>query len=709
MTSTRSLFATAPRGLQDLLATELDTLGLSAVHAQRGGVAFEGSLADAYRACLWSRIANRVLLPIGRFEAADDEALYRGVGAIDWSAHLGPDQTLAVDFTGIKAAIAHSRFAAQRVKDAVVDQLRQPDGSRPSVDVREPDLRINVHMHKAGVTVAIDLSGESLHKRGYRETGVAAPLKENLAAAMLYRADWPSIAAAGGGFVDPMCGSGTLAIEAAWMASDTAPGLLRTRFGFHGWRGHEDSIWKTLVDQALERQEAGLEKLPPIVGYDHDRQAVRLALANIEGAGLTGRVHVERREIGEAAPPVGLASGLVATNPPYGERIGEQHELLPLYLRLGETLRSRFPGWRAVVLNGAGCQIGLKPDKSWQMFNGPLECRLERFEIAEQSDEPRAQPAEDLVNRLGKNERQLRKWLKREGVTCYRLYDADIPEYALAIDVYGSESGKWLHVQEYEPPGSVDCGKAQGRLRAALSAIPAATGVPPERMVFKVRRRQRGSEQYERMSEQSRTLVVREGPCRLEVNLTDYLDTGLFLDHRPVRHWLGEQARGKRFLNLFCYTGAATVHAAVGGAASSTSVDLSKTYLAWLRRNLSLNGCDERQHRSVHADAREWLTDCRDHYDLIFLDPPSFSNSKRMDSSLDIQRDHVEMIEQAMARLSPGGVLVFSTNLRSFRLDPAIEARHDVEDRTGWSIPRDFARTRRIHKCWFLRAGGARH
>ena len=704
MPELRALFATAPRGLQELLASEFESLDLGNTHAQRGGVAFRGDLIDAYRACLWSRIANRVLLTIAHFDAEDDHGLYRGVGTIDWSAHLGPDNTLAVDFTGVKAAISHSRFAAQRVKDAVVDQLRETAGGRPSVDVREPDVRINVHMHDTKVTVAIDLSGESLHKRGYRETGVAAPLKENLAAAMLYRADWPAIAADRGGFVDPMCGSGTLAVEAAWMASDTAPGLLRTRFGFQRWRGHDDAAWKQLVDAALERQEAGMARLPPIAAFDHDLQAVRLAMTNVELAGLSGRVHVERRELGQASPPSGVRSGLVATNPPYGERIGEQHELVPLYLRLGETLRGRFPGWRAMVLNGAGCQVGLKPDKSWQFFNGPLECRLERFEIgADSAASTGRQAAPDLVNRLQKNTRQLKKWLRREDVSCYRLYDADIPEYALAIDVYGSESGEWLHVQEYEPPGSVDAGKAQGRLRDALSAIPTATGVPAQRLAFKVRRRQRGSEQYERMSQQSRSLIVREGACRLEVNLTDYLDTGLFLDHRPVRSWLGSNARGKRLLNLFCYTGAASVHAAVGGAASTTSVDLSKTYLAWLRRNLALNGLDDPRHRSVHADAREWLSKCTEPFDLIFLDPPSFSNSKRMDGSLDAQRDHAELIGHAMRCLAADGTLVFSTNLRSFRLDKAIADAYNVEDRSAWSIPKDFERNRRIHKCWFIR------
>lgn len=705
MTTGQKLFATAPRGLSDLLAAELGNLGLADIRPQRGGVEFGGGLEAAYRACLWSRIANRILLPIAQFEASDDEQLYRQALKIDWSDHLGAEQTLAVDFTGVRAAISHSRFGAQRIKDAIVDQIRQQGGERPSVDLRAPDVRINVHMHADQVTVAIDLSGDSLHKRAYRDTGIAAPLKENLAAAMLYRADWPVLAGEGAAFVDPMCGSGTLVIEAAWMASDSAPGLLRTRWGFQRWRGHDDALWKGLIDEALERQQIGLARLGPMVAFDSDSHAIRQCMGNVERAGLGGRIHIERREIGAASPPSGVARGLVATNPPYGERIGNQHELVPLYLRLGETLRSRFPGWRAVILNGAGCQIGLKPERSWQMFNGPLECRLERFEIAAEADQTRPDPAADLVNRLHKNQRQLKKWLEREGISCYRLYDADIPEYALAIDVYQDDTASWLHVQEYQPPASVDSGRAQGRLRAALTAIPAATGIAPERMVFKQRRRQRGTEQYQRLSEQSLTLIVREGACRLEVNLSDYLDTGLFLDHRPVRRWVAEHSRGKNMLNLFCYTGAASVHAAVGGADSTTSVDLSKTYLAWLRRNLALNGCDDHRHRSIRADVREWLTDCREKFDLIFLDPPSFSTSKSMEGTLDIQRDHTTLIADAMRCLNPEGMLIFSTNLRSFKLDEALAERYRIEDRSRWSIPRDYARNPRIHQCWFVRAG----
>lgn len=699
------LFATAPQGLEDLLAAELSGMGCEDNRPTRGGVQVRTDLAGAYRICLWSRLAGRILLPIAEFDADDADALYAGAREIDWAEHMAADGSLAVDFTGVKPAITHARFAQQRVKDAVVDGFRETTGVRPDVDPRAPDLRIHVHQRNAATSLSIDLSGDSLHKRGYREDTVEAPLKEHLAAALLVRGDWPRIAAAGGGLVDPMCGSGTLLIEAAWMAGDVAPGLLRTHFGFQRWRGHVDALWKDLIDEALDRQEQGVDRIPPIVGYDRDGRAVHAALGNLERAGLRGHVHVEKRELGHAAPPKNVSTGLVATNPPYGERIGDAHELMPLYVRLGELLKRSFSGWEAVILNGAGCEIGLKPTKSWAMRNGPIDCRLERFEIA--SDTGSTGPAApDLHNRLEKNRKKLGKWLRRENIRNYRLYDADLPEFALAVDVYGTDDGDWLHVQEYEAPASVDAHKARSRLRAALATLPEALDIAPERMVFKVRRRQKGAQQYERQGEGGSFLTVTEGPARLAVNLTDYLDTGLFLDHRPVRTWIGEHARGKRFLNLFCYTGAATVHAAVGGASTTTSVDLSKTYLDWLRRNLGLNPVNPRDHRIVHADVLTWLADCRERYDLIFLDPPSFSNSKRMDATLDIQRDHGELIRNAMRVLSADGTLVFSNNLRTFRMDPSVLEEFEVEDRTGWSIPKDFERNQRIHGCWFLRHRG---
>lgn len=697
--------ATAPRGLEDLLAAELAGMGLAIGATSPGTVQIDSDLAGALRACLWSRVANRILMPLAEFAAGDGDALYAGTSAIAWHDHLDISRTLAVRATGQRPAIAHTRFAEQRVKDAIVDQFRERTGQRPSVDVRSPDLAVHLHLDHDRATIAIDLSGDSLHRRGYREPGTRAPLKENLAAAMLLRAGWPEIAAAEGGFCDPMTGSGTLAIEAAMIAADIAPSILRTRFGFLGWLGHDDMAWKALIDEAIERQEAGLQRLGPIHAFDRDERAVRVARANVRRAGLDGRIHVQRAELADVQVPAGVRAGLVAVNPPYGERLGENHELVPLYARLGEMLKTRFPGWRAIVLNGAGLELGLKPDRSWQMDNGPIRCRLEAFSLASATAasavaEP---PAEDLANRIRKNLRQLRKWRMREDVTCYRVYDADIPEYALAVDVYGTEVGDWLHVQEYQAPDSVSPARARARLRAALATLPDVLEVAPNRVAFKVRRRQRDAGQYERLGEQGRFLTVREGPARLAVNLTDYLDTGLFLDHRPIRRWLGEQALGKRFLNLFCYTGAATVHAALGGAAMTVSVDLSNTYLEWLRRNLEINALDPAVHRIVRADALTWLKTCRERFDLIFVDPPSFSNSKRMTGIFDVQRDHPDLIRRAMQHLAPGGTLVFSTNLRRFRLDAALAREYRVEDHTAWSIPPDFRRNARIHHCWLIR------
>ncbi|MFA7557248.1 MAG: THUMP domain-containing protein, partial [Hydrogenophaga sp.] len=238
------LFATTPRGMEPLLANELRTLGGRKIAQARGGVRFTGRLEEAYRACLWSRIAGRILMPVARFPAPDEDALYTGVNAFPWEEHLDPQGTLAVDFTSTRSAITHTHYGALKVKDAVVDRFRARVGVRPSVDTRRPHLRINVHVANDEAVVSIDLSGDSLHRRGYREEGVAAPLKENLAAAILLRADWPALANLGAPLLDPLCGSGTLPIEAALMAGDVAPGLTRTYFGFHHWRGHEAKLWQ---------------------------------------------------------------------------------------------------------------------------------------------------------------------------------------------------------------------------------------------------------------------------------------------------------------------------------------------------------------------------------------------------------------------------------------------------------------------------------
>jgi len=713
MTPSLPLFATCPKGLELLLADELRALGATAVHETRAGAEFSGTLETAYRACLWSRLASRVLLPLAEFDAHTPDELYQGVQGLRWDEHLAPEGTLAVDFTTTASAITHSHYGALKVKDAIVDQLRERYGVRPSIDTARPDLRINVYLHRDRAILSVDLSGESLHRRGYRAQALEAPLKENLAAAILLRAGWPAIAADGATLVDLMCGSGTLPIEAALMAADSAPCLLRPYFGFLAWRQHDEALWQRLVAEARTRRESGFARLPPIHGYDSDARAVRVAQDNVRRAGFAGRIEITQRALADCAVPTGK-TGLVIANPPYGERLGEAQDLPALYADLGGALKRCFSGARAAVFTGnveMAKNMGLRARKMHTLWNGAIECRLLHFDIVEEWFMREHDPSKPMVlsegatifdNRLRKNLKHFSKWARRQEIFAYRVYDADLHDYNVAIDVYESDK-RFVHVQEYEAPESVDPMKARRRLKEALAVISQAFDITPEQVFVKQRRRQKGGAQYERFAETGEFHEVREGPCRLLVNFTDYLDTGLFLDHRPTRALIGELARGKRFLNLFGYTGTASLHAALGGASATTTVDMSRTYLDWAGRNFELNGVRGPQHERVQADVLDWLKQGRPgHYGLIFLDPPTFSRSKRMDGTLDVQRDHVELIRDAAALLETGGTLVFSTNLRRFRLDQEALPELTVEDITRRTIPPDFERNPRIHQCFRL-------
>lgn len=724
--SAPTFFVTAATGTADLLAAELAALGIADARETQGGVTCVAPLAGAYRACLWSRVGLRVLWRIAEFPVAGADDLYQRLREIDWSAHMDVTDTLAVDFSGSVAGISHTQFGAQRVKDAIVDQFRDATGQRPSVDRAAPTLRINVHAARGAVVVAIDLSGDSLHRRGYRGGQGAAPLKENLAAAVLLRAGWPAIAATGGAFVDPMCGSGTLAIEAALIAAGIAPGLSRKGFGFERWKQHDADSWQAIHAEAQLQSKPELLTRGRIRGFDRDPVVLQDATRNAERAGLADRILFQRSELANL-PAAPAPTGLIAVNPPYGERIGETEELRALYALLGDRLRAGYRGWEAAVFTGnppLGRELGINARRTHRMMNGPIECRLLRLSI-EPSEyivarEPgrlpvideavaRARPgAQMFANRLRKNLKTLASWARREAVSCYRLYDADMPEYAFAIDLYqsdpGGTAGRWLYVQEYAPPPTVDRDRARARREEAISALPEVTGLAPDTIYWRTRRPQKGASQYEALADEGERVVVEEGGLKFLVNFTDYLDTGLFLDHRLTRAEIRELARGRRFLNLFCYTGAATVYAAAGGAAATTSVDMSRTYLDWARRNMEVNGLRGEAHRFLQQDCLQWLEeDDGVRYDLVFLDPPTFSNSKRMKDEFDVQRDHVMLIRDTLRKLAPGGLLLFSTNFRKFRLDAEALADLQVTEVTRRTIPRDFARDARVHCCFEIR------
>lgn len=723
-------FATTPKAMEDILVAELKQLGAKNVKAALAGASFEGTIETAYRICLWSRIANRVLLTLSTFSVTSQEDLYTGIYKINWFEHMSPDDSFAVSFNakGSKA-INNTHFGAIKVKDAVVDQMRKKFNKRPDINISQPNIRINVYLHNELATLSLDLSGESLHRRGYRDISITAPIKENLAAAILYRSQWQDIAAQGGSLVDPMCGSGTLLLEAAMIASDYAPGLQQKQFGFFHWKRHDPIIWQTLIDEAQKRKLAGLQKLPTIVGFDQSRRAINAALLHIENAGLQNKIHVERRDISEASAAESWQAGLVACNPPYGERLGDKEETAELYREFGQVLKNQFLHWQAAMIISdpeLGFRLGIRSQKPITLFNGPLECKLLRFAIEDKNFfTPKAKSqkerieqvkseligtdpnAEMFANRLQKNIKKLSRWLKRDDINCYRCYDADLPEYAIAIDVYQGEQ-TWLNIQEYQAPKSISEEKAMARLSSAVNETARIFAIPKTQIYLKTRSKQKGIDQYEKLASEGNFKTVIEHGAKFYVNFKDYLDTGLFLDHRPIRLKIQQQAKHKHFLNLFAYTGTASVHAAIGGASSTTSVDMSKTYLDWAQRNMTLN-INKSKNRFIRADCIEWLkaevakTEEPHHYDLIFLDPPTFSNSKRMENSLSIQDDHVELITQAAKLLSNTGILYFSTNFRRFKLNTEALADLQIKDITAQTIAEDFSRTPRIHYCWEIK------
>jgi len=715
-----TFFATCPKGIEDLLYHEMLSLDISHAKRTRSGVFLKGDLKSAYKVCLWSRLANRVLFPLAHFEAKTPDDLYAGIyEQIQWHDHMSPRGKIAVDFTANHANTFHSHYAALRVKDAIADQFRAEFGYRPSVDTENPDIRINVHMKDDQAQVSLDLSGSSLHKRGYRVEGGMAPMKENLAAAVLTRAKWPELAISGAPLVDPLCGSGTLLIEGALMALDRAPGLLRPTFGFMKWKQHDRAAWQNLLEDAETRAQTGTQKSSRVfLGFDKDPDVIRQARSNAVQAGVGDVVSFQVQDIKALAAPLTKVPGLLIANPPYGERMGKKMNLENLYKTLGDRLKQHYIGWKASVFTASpdlAKKMGIRARKQYHLFNGPIPCKLLNFDIGEEwvmherrpgrplSERRKTLPqdpgSEMFQNRLKKNLRTIGKWARNKNITCYRLYDSDMPEYAVAIDVYEDQ----LHVQEYRAPASVSPEKAKKRLKQVLAVLPEVLPVPPEKIIFKVRERKRKDTQYERFDSQGRFLEVKEGGLRFLVNLTDYLDTGLFLDQRLLRERVGKASSGKRVLNLFCYTATATVSAAKGGAKTTKSVDMSKTYLRWAKRNLALNRVNGPEHQLVRADCLEWIAACRDRYDLIYLDPPTFSNSKRMKTSFDIQRDHVQLLTRTLELLSPDGVLIFSCNLRKFKLDKKKLSQWDVKDITRATIPKDFQRNPHIHKAFEIR------
>lgn len=705
-----NFFATCPKGLERLLFEELSALNLINVRETVAGVSFEGEFNDGLKACLWSRFASRILLELSEFEAPSDLELYLGVMGIAWEKYFSPYETIAVEFNGMTDEIRNTQYGALKVKDAVCDRLLKSAGARPNVDRDNPDVRIYCHLERRGrATVALDLSGKALLKREYsRHTGLA-PLKENLAAAMVVRSGYK-----GGCMFDPMCGSGTLLIEAASLATDTAPGLKRRSYGFFKLKQFDADFWKALLQEASERSKQGfarcLEQKVQIIGFDRDAQMVEFCNENLKKAGFDSIAHAEVGDAQNLHNPFDESSQItIVTNPPYGKRMGNFNELIALYTALGEGIKRCFKGARAAVISSSAELLSclrLHADRVYRLFNGALECQLRVFDIESSGDtsakeERNAKIAEDFANRLKKNLAYMRKWAKNTQTDAYRIYDADVPEYQAAVDCYGD----YYVIQAYSPKDKVNERVHKRRVLDMISATVAVTGAEGSHVILKSREIQHGDAQYEKAQEQKNNFMeVNEGPFKFRVNLEDYLDTGLFLDARIIREKIAKCAQGKRFLNLFCYTGSATVAACKGGAISSLSVDMSRTYLEWARENLELNGIKLKDHRMLQADVLSWIAqEHNEKFDLIYVDPPTFSNSKRMKGSFDVKRDQVALLSSLTRFFDEEGTVIFCNNCRNFKLDESLtEYGFKCEDISKATLPRDFKRNEKIHSCFML-------
>lgn len=715
----KQLFATTARGFEELLKVELTELGATECKVVQGGVHFLADDETQYRTLLWSRLASRILLPIAESKIYSDLDLYSSVVSQNWLDYFDERCHFLVDFNGTNREIRHTQFGAMRVKDGIVDYFERQGKARPNVDKDNPDIRIHVYLNRETAVISLDLSGEALHLRGYREDTGQAPLRETLAAAIVMRSGWKP----GTPLVDPMCGSGTLLIEAAQMEAQIAPQLQRMHWGFDLWKGHNQAAWEKVKSEAETLAEHAFQQNPKahFYGMDLDHRVLKKAQQNAKNAGVAHLIHFSQGDIAALKNPLPEVQGTVICNPPYGERLGTTPALIALYSVFGQRLKQQFSGWNASIFSseqGLLDCLRMRSHRQFKAKNGPLDCVQKNYQISDRTlsvetssnsqsavqNQAVLNPnvAADFANRLQKNIKKIEKWANQQGLDAYRLYDADLPDYNLAVDRYGDH----IVVQEYAAPKNIDENKARQRLLDAVTATLSVTGVETNKLILKVRQKQKGTNQYEKLANKGEYFYVNEYGAKLWVNLTDYLDTGLFLDHRLTRKMVGEMAKGKAFLNLFAYTGSATIHAALNGAKSTTTVDMSNTYLNWAEQNLILNDLEGKQHQFIQADCLQWLAKCDRQFDLIFVDPPTFSNSKRMEDSWDVQRDHIKLMTQLKRILCPNGTIVFSNNKRGFKMDFAAMEQLGLSavEISAKTLPLDFERNKQIHNCWLITA-----
>ena len=785
------ILAVTTFGLEAVVARELEDLGYQAQPVSTGRVLFYGDALAVCRANLWLRTADRVLIRLAEFPCDNFDTLFDTVKALNWSDWIPRDGLIHGHGRSIRSQLASVPANQRATKKAIVEaMLAQHHANTLPESGAKHDVEIAIVNNLA--TITLDTSGAGLHKRGYRQFVGEAAIKETLAAGLVYLSAWNPDRP----LIDPFCGSGTIAIEAALLGLNIAPGLNR-EFSSEFWQKFPLAAW---IEARREATEAPRGKIRfAIHGSDISDSAIQLAHTHGRAAGVERNVHFAKKDFHDLSSK--LLYGCIVTNPPYGERIGEAEQIERLYHEFPIVFR-RLESWSFFILTGRldfEQIIGQQATRRRKLYNSTIECTYYQYlgpkppsmrkepvtphkpEIApaenaqpnlalieespddlpskSQDESPDAvavmapvtavvettveplvdqnapaaptlpqsdEPQPDRIRRpkveagpvfgglrdrdrneleqfratLTNNVRHLRRYPTR-GITCFRMYERDSPDVPLIIDRYEGR----IHVFEYEREHSRNVAQQADWLDACRDIISEVCSVPPQHVYMKMRLKQRGLTQHEKLGGSNETFEVQEDGLRFWVNLADYTDTGLFLDHRLTRQMIRKHAASKRFLNLFCYTGSFTSYAAAGGAISTTSVDLSYTYLDWAAANLELNAPPGPQHQFIRSDIREWLRKhpVGPHYDLAFVDPPTFSNSKSTDEDWDVLRDHPELLNLVRGVMSPGGVVYFSNNFRRFKLAENLLPGYAIREISTKTVPPEYRNTR-IHRCWMLRA-----
>ncbi len=700
-------YASCPKHLELLLKDELVAMGAKNVAEKLSGVVFEAEAEVLLRSLLWSRLANRILVLINQIKIKNSDDLYDAIYQTNWLQQVQQaPKTLAINFKGTNKELRNTQYASQVVKDAICDRIRDLDEMRPDIVKTKADLSVSVVLKQNQLLVYHDISGRSLHLRGYRQTLTKAPLKENLAAAVLIRANWQELAKNNGNLIDPMCGSGTFLTEGYLMACDIAPGLTNPHYAVDTWHGFNQDTWNALLFEAKTRMLAGIEKFKgQIIGADHHKDSVKITQEHAYQLNAEDKIQCQYKTFDHFHLP--NENNLIVCNPPYGVRL--QKNVESTWRQLGTWLANNANHSQAAIMTYAknqGFMLGFRATKSYKLMNGDLPITLLCFSIENdtQLNKPENQSyaipetAQMVANRIKKNKAKLNKWINKEQINAYRVYDADIPEYAVAIDVYNEH----LHIAEYKAPGSIPEKKTKKRLQDAILGAQVALDVKNNKIHIKTRQKQVKNYQYEKFSAESKDIIVHEQNRKYVVNLDKYLDTGLFLDHRWIRSYVQEICNDLCFLNLFCYTSSVTVAAALGGAKHTVSVDTSKTYLNWAKENFKINRMNVFKHKLVRSDVMLYLSQCSEKFDCIFIDPPTYSNSHSRESDWDVQRDHKQLLLASKRLLNKNGRIIFSNNYRKFKLDKELENYFTIKDLSQQSLSPDFKKSKIKRVCYEL-------